>query len=178
MNRWETVRKFYRWAQPYILAEQSDEWALDPYEWTETGAIHLTPIEQWLWHDIRAHDAVLYPQYPVGRFFADFANPVAKVVIECDGLAFHQDKARDAARDSWMRERGWHVYRISGKDCRTAYDEETGERGAADLFIRRICERHPIRRGARGGSYGQLQSAADYVDQLKELFARGDWRDA
>lgn len=35
----------------------------------------MTPIERWLWADIRHADAVFYPQYPVGNFFVDFANP-------------------------------------------------------------------------------------------------------
>ena len=178
MNRWDDVRKFYRWALPFIMAERSDEWAIDPYEWTETGAIRLTPIEEWLWHDIRHHDAVLYPQFPVGRFFVDFANPVAKVVIECDGAAFHQDKAKDAARDDLLRGQGWSVYRITGRDCRTDFNEETRERGEADLFIGRVCSNHPIRRGSLGVGRGDLRPATDYLPQVLEQFARGSWRDA
>lgn len=178
MNRWNDVRRFYRWAAPFILAERSDEWAIDPYEWVGTDAITLTPIESWLWHDIRAHDAVLYPQYPVGRFFVDFANPACKVAIECDGAAFHHDKERDAARDAWMRVRGWYVYRITGRDCRTDFSAETLERGAADLFIERICDMHPIKRGSLGKRGGELRPASDYMRAVVDLFARGDWRAA
>jgi very-short-patch-repair endonuclease len=179
MNRWNDVRKFYRWAEPLIMAERSDEWAVDPYEWVETDAIRLTPIEEWLWHDIRHHDAVLYPQYPVGRFFVDFANPKAKVAIECDGAAYHQDKAKDAARDLWMQERGWSVYRITGSDCRTRNDEETGEKSAADLFIRRICSMHNIKRGAICGTgRGELRPASDYMPRVIERLLRGSWRHA
>jgi very-short-patch-repair endonuclease len=149
-NDWDAIRTFYALWNPLILVECSDEWAMDPYEWEIMGAIHLTPIERWLWHDIRKHNAVLYPQYPVGRFFVDFANPVAKVAIECDGEAYHQDKARDASRDEELRAKGWRVYRITGRDCRSEFNEETMERGASDLFLERICERNPIKRGSTG----------------------------
>jgi hypothetical protein len=44
---------------------------------------------------------VLYPQYPVGRYFVDFGNPVHKVAIECDGARWHSYR-RDGARSGRM----------------------------------------------------------------------------
>lgn len=149
MNRWNEIRAFYRAIEPAILAESSMEWAVDPYEWDASGLIRLTPIEAWLWHDIRAVDVVMYPQYPVGRFFVDFANPVARVVIECDGAEFHKDAERDAARDAWLRPQGWHVYRISGKDCRDGVDSEHPSQSAARKFVERIAQLHSISRRDR-----------------------------
>jgi very-short-patch-repair endonuclease len=140
--RWDAIRLHYAHFNPAILAARADEWAIDPYEWD--GLMHLTPIEQWLWSDIRAAGAVFYPQYPVGRFFVDFANPKAKVAIECDGAAFHQDKAKDAARDAELEAAGWTVYRLSGKDCRTEFDEATMKSGAARKFIDCICAAHNV----------------------------------
>lgn len=177
-NRWNDIRLFYRWALPFIMAERADEWGIDPYAWAEDNIINLTPIETWLWADIRNHNAILYPQFPVGRFFVDFANPKARVAIECDGAAYHTDKARDDARDAWLRANGWHVHRITGRDCRTDFDEETRNRGAADLFIEDICERHSIRRNCtQRPNDGELVSAAVYMEEVKAEFARGSWKD-
>lgn len=88
----------------------------DPYEaglWD-----HLTPIEEWLWQDIRsAGHMPMVMQYPVGPYFLDFANPRLKVAIEADGKAFH-DPAKDALRDAKLwNEFGWKVYRVSGREC-------------------------------------------------------------
>lgn len=177
MNKWNDVRAFYRWADPFIAAERSDEWAIDPYEWSIDGIIELTPIERWLWHDIRAVDLVLYPQYPVGRFFVDFANPVAKVAIECDGAAYHTDTAKDATRDAWMRERGWSVYRISGRDCRDGVDSEHESTSAARAFVEKLAMLHSICRSNRPQTRGELLNAGDLFEQVKQVFARGSWRD-
>jgi hypothetical protein len=126
----------------------ADAWAdSDPYCWDRTpGVINFTPIEDWLWADIRQCGAVLYPQYPVLNFFVDFANPVAKVAIECDGHAYHLDKAKDAARDQRLTDSGWTVYRISGHNCKLECDEETGSPSLPLLFIKRICNLHGISR--------------------------------
>ena len=85
-NYWARIRAHYKRATPAILACEKNEWALDAYAWEALGAIHFTPIEEWLWHDIRAVDVVLYPQYPVLKFFVDFANPKAKVAVFSCGI--------------------------------------------------------------------------------------------
>lgn len=81
-------------------------------DWTR----HFTPIEASMWSEIRYAGLPMWPQYPIGRYFADFADPRAKVVIECDGKAFHNAQ-KDATRDNDMARSGWRVYRISGADC-------------------------------------------------------------
>lgn len=97
MNNWNALREHYARHAKVIEACDRNEWAMDPYAWS-TGIMRMTPIEEWLWHDIRDANAVFYPQYPIGGFFVDFANPRAKVAIECDGAAFHLDKSKDEAR--------------------------------------------------------------------------------
>lgn len=160
MNDWNAIRAFYREAERDILAAPPWEWAMDPYLW-RNGMLHMTPIEEWLWTDIRANGAVLYPQYPVGRFFVDFGNPVAKVAVECDGKAFHQDVEKDARRDRELRSMGWAVYRVPGWLCRTDSDPETGEAGEAHKLIQRICEDHGIGRQTRRRDEGRLISAGE-----------------
>lgn len=143
MNNFDAIKQFYGMFNPQIMAAKKNEWGIDPYEWDQ-GLIQMTPIESWLWHDIRAVDAVFYPQYPVAGFFVDFANPRAKVAIECDGEAFHQDKEKDEARDKKLTDAGWTVYRITGKDCRSGVS--TDEPSLARAFIERISSNHNIKR--------------------------------
>lgn len=78
----------------------------------------FTPIESAAWGAIRYIGLPMLPQYPIGPYFADFADPDAMVVLECDGRQFHQDKERDAARDRFMIARGWTVYRVTGRECK------------------------------------------------------------
>lgn len=172
-NNWSAIRAHYAYHSPRILAAPKNEWAGDAYDWDDgQGIIYMTPIEAWLWGDIRAYDLVLYPQYPVGRFFVDFANPVAKVAIECDGAAYHQDKAKDAVRDRELLDLNWTVYRITGSDCRTECDEETGEPGNAGRFIRAIGDSHGIRRD--GDTDGDWVHGGDLaVQEVARLLA---WR--
>lgn len=143
-NNWNAIRAHYAWATPLILAERRDEWAIDAYAWCEFDMIHMTPIESWLWADIRECGAIFYPQYPVGKFFVDFANPVAKVAIECDGAAYHQDKAKDSARDRVLQDMGWTVYRVPGYVCATDSDPDTGRLGQAGALMRRVVIEHRI----------------------------------
>lgn len=145
MNDWNAIRAFYRRNNAAILAEERCEWGIDAYSW-DTGMIRMTPIEAFLWADIRECNAVFYPQYPIGRFFVDFANPGAKVVIECDGAAYHLDKEKDAERDRLLNNGGWMVYRLTGSDCVTDSDPNTGAPGRAMRMVREIVERHRISR--------------------------------
>ena len=143
MNNFDAIASFYKLVNRPIMAAKKNEWGIDPYEW-DRGLIQMTPIESWLWHDIRAVDAVFYPQYPVAGFFVDFANPRAKVAIECDGAEFHQDKSKDSARDKKLTDAGWTVYRISGKDCRSGVNPD--EPNLARAFIERISTNHNLKR--------------------------------
>ena len=138
------LRQFYRLALPQILEAGSNEWGIDPYEvdWISI----FTPIELALWHDIRAADLVMYPQFPIGGYFVDFANPAAKVCIECDGSQWHQDAEKDAIRQQRIEGFGWTMYRISGRDCKTDSHPETGEAGAARTFINHIAAHHAVSR--------------------------------
>jgi len=139
---WEAIRRHYKKADVFIKQKPCNEWAIDSYAWN--GLISLTPIEQALWCDIRQVGCVLYPQYPIEGFFVDYANPKAKVAIECDGRLYHLDHEKDAARDKKLSEKGWFVYRISGRKCMTEQDQETGESSEAMKFIQQISSDHGL----------------------------------
>lgn len=149
MNKWDRIRAFYREHKEEILTAPAHQWGVDPYSWEEEAGVSMTPIESALWQDMRTIGAVLYPQYPVGRYFVDFGNPVAKVAIECDGAAYHTDKARDAARQRDIEALGWAVYRITGRACLTDYSECEDDHGRlvinageAMRFMRDIAQRY------------------------------------
>lgn len=145
-NDWKRVREHYKTMTPRILAGVSNEWATDAYAWENAG-IRMTPIESWLWADIREANVVMYPQYPVGGVFVDFGNPMAKVAIECDGRDYHQDKAKDKARDDRLAAMGWTVYRLTGSECRQDFNEETMTSGAARKLVDFIARNHRVQRG-------------------------------
>lgn len=88
----------------------------DPYAIADWPSL-FTPIEAALWVDIRCAGLAMWPQLPVGRYFVDFGNPVARVAIECDGAKYH-DAQKDAARDAEMSRLGWTVLRIPGWRCK------------------------------------------------------------
>lgn len=145
MNRyWQDIADFWREREAFILSAPRNEWAIGVYEWQ--GLIQMTPLEQWMWGDMRELNAVFYPQWPVCGFFVDFANPVAKVAIECDGAAYHTDKGKDASRDSDLRDAGWEVYRFPGGACRRERDEETLEDTPAFRALESICRNHGLKR--------------------------------
>lgn len=100
---------------PEILTTPANRW-FELHVWDTEPAICMTPIERALWHDLRAVGLVMYPQIPIGPYFADFANPRASVVIECDGKRWH-DPEKDAHRDGYMAANGWKVYRFTGAKC-------------------------------------------------------------
>lgn len=90
------------WATTYPLGDK----------WKEL----FTPIEEHAWNIIRSKGRiVLYPQYPILDFYADFANPGLKIVLEIDGKEYH-DRDKDLARDKKMKAAGWTVYRVTGKE--------------------------------------------------------------
>ena len=164
MPNWNAIKAFYLRHQDKILRSAS-EWGVTPYSWEVDAGVTFTPIESAFWSDIRMEGAVLYPQYPVSRFFVDFANPVARVAIECDGKLFHTDKEKDARRDEELTELGWTVYRFTGSECMKDTEYEEDEDGyevvvlaPVRLALRNIVDIHRIRVG---------------LDRMQKHFATG-----
>ena len=74
----------------------------------------MTPIELHFFIMTRSLGrCYLFPQYPVGKYYADFANPYHKIIVECDGKQWH-DAEKDRLRDIEINELGWTVFRLSG----------------------------------------------------------------
>lgn len=59
------------------------------------------------------------PQYPIGRYIADFAFVEQKLVVECDGDYWHnlpEQKVKDQRKDDYLTRHGWHIIRLSETD--------------------------------------------------------------
>lgn len=141
-SHWREIREIYSGITDGISKSPANRYAVDPHFWCGT-TIELSPIERMVWDEARAFGLVLYPQFPIDRFFADFANPAANVVIECDGEQFHKDAAADRARERFMESLGWHVYRISGAACHRSMHGEDHRFNEMDWLFNRICSEHP-----------------------------------
>lgn len=102
--------------QAYERLGRDDFEHCDPYDF----GLHdyWTPIGWKLWQDIRGLGRLhMVPQFPVGPYFLDFANPKRKIGLEADGKQYH-DAERDRQRDQRLwDEFGWKVYRVSGAEC-------------------------------------------------------------
>lgn len=77
-------------------------------------------LERWLYYDIRdTYKGRIKPQYPIGSYWADFALPEYKLVIELDGRQYHKDRSdHDRRRDAYMYRQGWKVMRFSYYDVK------------------------------------------------------------
>jgi very-short-patch-repair endonuclease len=148
-ERLNAIKRFYEDVRTDLLKSPAHQWAHGPYmlDWLKL----FTPIECALWEEIRDIGAVFYPQYPVGRYFVDFGNPVARVAIECDGKEFHQDRAADSLRQAEIEAQGWVVYRITGRDCMISADEVLDDDGTllryespSSRFVTDIAMRHAL----------------------------------
>ena len=168
-NKWEAIKRHYAKFNRQIMECKRDRWAIDPYLWDAgQNMIFMTPIEENFWADCRDADLILYPQYPACGYFIDFANPVAKVGIECDGRAYHTDKERDMKRQAVLESNGWTIYRITGRECNQNWCEETGKAPAGRELAEQIGDMHGIRRDVSG--LGSTKSAAEIALSRLEEF--------
>lgn len=108
----------------------------DPYfhDWK------MTPIEQMAWSEIRQAGIPLLPQFPALGYLLDFADPLLKVALECDGKEWHE-RAADLARDTKLADRGWTVYRVTGAECHrlSRFGELAAECYENDYLTNRHC---------------------------------------
>lgn len=116
-ERFSAIRKRYSDFHR-LVSEGFERWeSSDPYAIANWLMI-FTPIERAAWSDIRCLPFSVWPQYPVGKYFVDFAIVHKRIAIECDGAAYH-NAGEDAVRDAELMKMGWSVVRIPGRDCWT-----------------------------------------------------------
>ncbi len=60
---------------------------------------------------------ILEPQYQIGPYYADFAHPESRTIIEIDGKAYHtspEQVERDQHRQAYLEAECWTVLRFTG----------------------------------------------------------------
>lgn len=126
-RRWSILRQAYALQLPLILAarEKSDKNRVSPnfLDWD------FTPIEFNAWRDIRWLCLPLFPQFPVGNCFIDFADPYLKIGVELDGRDYHSVE-KDEPRDAKLWEQGWRIFRIPGRESLPAPIDPLNDRDA------------------------------------------------
>jgi very-short-patch-repair endonuclease len=83
--------------------------------------VNMTEAERLLWEKIRVKQLKgyqFYRQKTIGNYIVDFYCPKAKLVIELDGGQHYsaEGKAKDRARDRYMKDIGLRVLRFSDKE--------------------------------------------------------------
>ncbi len=74
-----------------------------------------TEAESLLWRHLRhrqLNGRRFRRQHPIGRYIVDFACFERRLVVELDGGQHAGQKASDAIRTDWLKERGYRVLRF------------------------------------------------------------------
>ena len=74
-----------------------------------------TDAETRLWHhlrDRRLAGCKFRRQFPLGTYFADFACPEKRLIVELDGGQHVEQAAQDEQRSDYLREQGFTVLRF------------------------------------------------------------------
>ena len=91
----------------------------------------MTDAELILWSRIRPRAFPRFRfrrQHPIGPYIADFACPLARMVIEVGGATHSSETERDhdARRDAYIRMQGWNVIRVANNDIYKYLSETLG----------------------------------------------------
>lgn len=78
---------------------------------------NMTDADQRLWYRLRAGQLGwrFRRQHPIPPYYADCACIEARLVVEADG-GQHNRPGNHAARDAFLRRRGWRVLRFWNND--------------------------------------------------------------
>jgi very-short-patch-repair endonuclease len=77
----------------------------------------MPQAEEMFWREVRGgrlHGSKWKRQVPVTPYVVDFVCPAARIVLELDGPPHEtpERRARDSARDAWLRAQGFTVMRF------------------------------------------------------------------
>lgn len=127
---------------------------------------HFSPIEYRIFNLSYMYGNMnLFPEYPVGRFYLDFAIPRYKINIECDGKAYHDD-LMDKFRDAELYKMGWKIFRIGGSAIMKSIKDVNNGQTIYDKW----CEMQYWERGENGNDFKYYEFGE--LDRLK--FSSGD----
>lgn len=148
MNERLRIREAYKKFLPRLL----DGDLISPYEIEFDWFKKFSPIEEKVWDGIRYLGLPLYPQFPIGKYFVDFADPYRRIAIEVDSHQWHKDTEKDKQRQKEIEKLGWRVYRIDSwltfksvsdftfldETGREQIDWEKYEENTAEGFLRKL----------------------------------------
>lgn len=98
------------------------EFAYSPDQWlASTQAVNPqaeSPFEEAVYADLVRLGYEVTAQVPVGHYRIDLVaeDDDARVAIECDGDAYHQDAAADLSRQIVLERCGWNFIRVRGSE--------------------------------------------------------------
>lgn len=124
-NKRLEIRELYKDFNPIT----EDGFRISPYSLGIDWMGIFTPIEDNVWSEIRYLGLPLYPQFPVGNYFIDFADPVRKIGIEVDSVQWHKNHQKDQEREINLKKMGWDIYRIKSyqtKKSRVDFENNEG----------------------------------------------------
>ncbi len=147
---------------------------------TAFGSFWMSPIEVQLYEALRQEGLDPVPQYYIQGYYADFAFPDVRVIVEADG-AVHNDAAQhehDRKRDWILGRQGWTVKRFHGttiyhKASNCAYvvrQEVEGRRRQAMLAAQ---ERERRRQARRDAVLAPFRALARLLTGARHLQAEG-----
>lgn len=114
------IRRRYEELLPVII----DKYPITiPYEIADWFLI-LTKAERMFWDCIRSLAAPFYPEFPVGKYYVDFADPFRKIAIEVHSNKYHLGREeKDFIRQSNIEDLGWSVYHLEAKHMWVVMDD-------------------------------------------------------
>lgn len=106
------IMRCYELLMPYILKRKA-HW-INPYILDWQG--YLNENEFSVFATCRCIGVAFYPQFTVGRFCLDFANPYYKIGIEVDSNTYHTYE-KDLKRDIELKKLGWKIYHLTSAEA-------------------------------------------------------------
>lgn len=100
-----------------------------------------SPIERVVYNALKTAGLCPVMQYPLDKYWIDFAFPEYKIAIEYDGKQHLNRQLEDEKRDEDIRSMGWEVYRLTKFDLGHFKDEEGEDKMRMELFFDRLKKR-------------------------------------
>jgi len=84
----------------------------------------------------------MYPEYPIGRYFVDFADILKRIAVEVDSFAYHRDYEKDIKRQYVIEKMGWKLFRIKSPMTFLDRDDFVDEDGNVDTenYVKKSAE--------------------------------------
>lgn len=109
----------YTFAERLIIKNKYKECNLKNYLNFGRNSVNFkfSTIEFIVWSEIKCiyECRNFVPEYPILNYFVDFADPINKIVFECDSEKYHHDKIKDEIRQKNIEKLGWKIFRFNSR---------------------------------------------------------------